>query len=249
MFSQELIRLKVKNKNENEKEYKHYYYNDNIDFGLKVYTNLFSDKELYNIEEQIQKDFDFNFVEEKRHHHYPAYKFTNNIKNTHYGMCERKALNINEICTKCNCHMNINTNNNALIPTWIQQNIIERLVKYKIIPNSWANCATIIMYKNPKLNPHYDSPHIFELPIVTLKLFNDTILSFDSTKNEILNGDILQKRSNVSVMSGDAAKKWDHSVKKTKDTNYFAVSIVIRRIHPELVGDKWMLENCKTIQL
>lgn len=249
MSSQNLIELKVKEVDENNKKYQSYYYNENIDFGLNMYTNLFTENEIYNIEKKIEKNFGWNFTEEKKHHHYPLYKFTNNIKNTLYGLCERKALDTNEICNKCECHMNINTENNLLIPEWIQTNIIEKLIKCKIIPNGWANCATIIMYKNPKLNPHFDSPHIFELPIVTLKLFNDTFLSFDSTKKEILNGDILQKKGNVSVMSGDAAKKWDHSVKKSKNTDYFAVSIIIRRIHPKLVGDKWMLENCKTIQL
>jgi hypothetical protein len=237
-----MIQLHLVNKNdEHNNKYKECISNTNLPIGIKMYTKLFSEDQLDNIENIINNYYGWNFKQEKKHHHFPEYKFIDGIKNISYGMCAREP--VTGICKLCNCHMNINTINNLPIPNWIQNIIIKKLVNNGIIPNGWANCATIIMYKDPTLKAHFDSPHVFDLPIVTLRLFSKTILSIDSSKKYIDNGNLLQKRGYVTLLSGDAATKWDHAINKYE--NDFAVSIVIRRIHPELVGENWMKENCK----
>jgi hypothetical protein len=207
---------------------------NNIDFGFKIYKNIFDSKKMNIIENLFNNNFDWNFHEDKKHHYFPKYTFKNNIKNIHSGLCKREILH--DICNVCNCHMMIDTNFNNNIPKWIQENIIKELVDNNIIPNQWANCITIIMYKDTKLNPHFDSPHIFELPIISLKLFNDTIISFDEKY------DIIQNKGDISVMNGLSATQYNHSIKKINNNK--SVSIIIRRIHPQLLNHKWITNNC-----
>jgi hypothetical protein len=68
----------------------------------------------------------------------------------------------------------------------------------------------------------------------------------DSTKKYIDNGNLLQKRGYITVLAGESATIYDHAIKKYKNDN--VVSIVIRRIYPKLVGEKWMRENCKNFK-
>ena len=200
--------------------------------GLKIHKNLFTEKELENIETIINYNYNWEFEGKKKHHHYPEYVFKNNIKNIISGDCQRK-IKTKDICDKCNCHMTINLKNNLPIPLWINNLIITKLIDNNIIKNNWCNCITIIMYKETVLNPHFDSPHIFELPIITLRLFNNSIISFDS-KNEFGIDDIIQQRGDLTIMDGECITKYDHSIKKLNDNK--TVSLVIRKIHPELIN-------------
>lgn len=215
--------------------YKLYFYNNYLDSGLKIYTDLFTENELENIEKFINDTYDYNFTTDKYTFHYPKYTFTNNTYNVKYGLCERKPIDY--LCNKCFCNMNIITKNNKFIPEYIQQFIIKKLVKKNIIPNEWVNNVTIILYNNPKLVSHFDSAHNFELPIINLRLFNDTYLTINEDTN------ILHKRGEVSILNGDFATKFTHSINKY--INPKTVSIVIRKIHPELLTEDWIYNNCK----
>lgn len=199
--------------------------------GLKILKNIFTNEELNEMEININNEYSWNFENNKKHYHYPKYVFENNVKNVVSGDCERK-IKENKICEKCNCHMMLNLKNNNKKPEWINNLIIKKLINLKIIKNDWCNCITIIMYKEAELKPHFDSPHIFELPIITLRLLNDSIMSFDSLNNYNID-EIIQERGDISIMDGECAKEYDHSIKKVN--NEKTISIVIRRIHPELI--------------
>lgn len=216
-------------------KYKEYIYNNNLNSGLKIYTEVFTKEELLSIENFINDTYDWNFTNDKYTYHYPKYSFTNNTYNIKYGLCERKPINY--LCDKCYCNMNIITKNNKFIPDYIQKFIIKKLVEKNIIPNEWVNNITVILYNNPKLISHFDSAHNFELPIINLRLFNDTYLTINDTIK------ILHKRGELSVLNGDFATLYTHGIEKY--INSKTVSIVIRRIHPQLLSNDWIYNNCK----
>lgn len=65
------------------------------------------------------------------------------------------------------------------IPKWIEDLVLQPIVKAGLLPEGFVNSAVINDYlPGGCIVSHIDPPHIFERPIVTVSFFSDSALSF-----------------------------------------------------------------------
>ena len=170
------------------------------------------------------------------------------------GDCTAEPLPPGVVCKRCKGAQTIVTEQCNNIPAWIYQPdgacLARHLVELGILENGWATSAILNVYnkKGGKLLAHFDSPHLFERLIVALSLFSGKILSFGvkgfGMKPQEIHYDVDMPRGAITIMYGYAANKVNHGVKPVTEK---AASLLLRRMHPSLLGEDWCAQN--TVQV
>ena len=170
------------------------------------------------------------------------------------GDCDAEPLPPGLACKRCKGEQKLVTEQCNNIPAWIYQPdgacLARHLVELGILENGWATSAILNVYnkKGGKLLAHFDSPHLFERLIVALSLFSGKILSFGvkgfGMKPQEIHYDVDMPRGAITIMYGYAANKVNHGVKPVTEK---AASLLLRRMHPSLLGEDWCAQN--TVQV
>ena len=113
-----------------------------------------------------------------------------------------------------------------------------------------VNSAILNVYnkKGGKLLHHFDSPHLFERPIIALSLFSGKSLSFGvkglGMQPQEHHYEVDMPRGAITIMEGYAANKVNHGVKPVAEK---VASLLLRRMHPSLLDKDWCEQN--TVQV
>ena len=95
-----------------------------------------------------------------------------------------------------------------------------------------------------KLLGHFDSPHLFERPIVALELFSEKKLDFGvkgpGMQPQKHHHRVPMPRGSLTIMEGYAANVLNHGVRPVKEK---AASLLLRRMHPSLLSREWLDKN------
>jgi hypothetical protein len=129
-------------------------------------------------------------------------------------------------------------------PAWLVEKLETPLVKSKIIPEGFVNSHACNVYHDGSdgLGPHFDDRERFAQPIISLRLFSDCRLCFDSKGWIGLDSGffIPMARGDVTVMEPNQYAVTDvkHCVRATDMTGKSAV-LLLRHIHKNLLKDAW----------
>ena len=164
-----------------------------------------------------------------------------------HGMCPVTPLAAGETCPSCKYKHEVLPEVHpfdqmpaafAAAAAWLQEHFAP--------PGTVHNTALVNMYARSGigLKSHYDSPHLFKPPIISVRLFNDAALWFTlgGSGQAGYSDDvpplakIEQKRYDVTIMSGFAARGPMHQVQVSKDAMPVA-SFLSRTMHPELLDE------------
>lgn len=163
------------------------------------------------------------------------------------GMCKEIACTY---CRVCKGKQEIITEDCDDIPKWIHKYVVRPLVKKKIIADEWINEVVLNVYHTPSagLAAHFDSPHLFSRPILSLRLFEKAELIFGSSH---LSGGKDSFRVKIpvgtlTIMEGDAANLINHAVSRGRKK--MSASILMRHVLDEwFEGTTWLERNCKKV--
>ena len=96
----------------------------------------------------------------------------------------QRPLPPGKVCKHCRGAQSLVTEECNSIPDWIYQPdrpcLASILVELGVLEDGWANSAILNVYNKHggKLLAHFDSPHLFERPIIGISLFSAKSLSF-----------------------------------------------------------------------
>ena len=162
------------------------------------------------------------------------------------GDCEVAPLPPGQKCPRCKGAQTLVTEQCNDIPDWVRELVAPILVTTGVLKSGWANSAVVNLYskRGGKLLAHFDSPHLFERPIIAISLFSTKGLHFGvkgfGMTPQDYHYEIGMPRGAVTVMSGFAADKINHGVPPVKGK---AATLLLRRMHPSLLGPKWVENN------
>ena len=166
------------------------------------------------------------------------------------GDCEALPLPPGKVCPKCKGAQSLHTERCNNIPDWIyhaeQPCLAAILVDCGILENGWANSAILNVYnkRGGKLGQHFDSPHLFTRPIVAISLFSGKSLSFGvaglGMQPQKHHHTVDMPRGAITIMEGFAANQINHGVKSVRGK---VASLLLRRMHPSLLGEEWCANN------
>ena len=95
-----------------------------------------------------------------------------------------------------------------------------------------------------KLLGHFDSPHLFQRPIIAIELFSAKRLSFglkgQGMQPQEHHYGVDMPRGSVTIMEGYAANRINHAVRPVREK---VASLLIRRMHPGLLDEEWKARN------
>ena len=236
------------------------------EFGVRQYVGIFTEDELRSFEEHVGQMIahDERWLENtldvsppgatgdrKARTKYFFPKYTYGAGHTpKRGDCEAVPLPPGEACPRCGGKQTLVTEQCNDIPAWIFQPdgpcLASILVKLGILENGWANSAILNVYnkRGGKLLVHFDSPHLFERPIIAIGLFSSKRLSFGvaglGMQPQEHHCEVEEPRGSVTIMEGYAANLINHCVKPVREK---VVSLLLRCMHPELLADGWKASN------
>lgn len=170
------------------------------------------------------------------------------------GDCAEVPLPPGQVCRQCRGAQTLITEQCNDIPDWIYHAerpcLASILVELGILENGWANSAILNMYhkRGGKLLGHFDSPHLFARPIIAVSRFSAKSLSFgvggQGMQPQERHYTVDMPQGAVTIMYGFAANQINHAVKPVREK---VASLLLRRMHPSLLGDKWVAKN--TVQV
>ena len=170
------------------------------------------------------------------------------------GDCDEQPLPPDQRCPKCKGKQSLHTEECNNIPDWFYHAskpcVASVLVNVGILENGWATSAILNVYHKSggKLGQHYDSPHLFVRPIIGISLFGEKPLTFGvkglGMRKQDFHYAVNMPRGAVTVMYGFAANKINHAVLPVP---HKAATLLLRRMHPTLLGEKWCAKNTVTV--
>ena len=170
------------------------------------------------------------------------------------GDCDEQPLPPGRVCSKCKGAQSLHTERCNNIPEWIyradQPCLASILVEVGILENGWATSAILNVYhkRGGKLLAHFDSPHLFERPIIALSLFSAKSLSFGvkglGMQQQEHHYKVDMPRGAVTIMEGYAANRLNHGVQPVREK---VASLLLRRMHPTLLDEEWLARNTMVV--
>ena len=170
------------------------------------------------------------------------------------GDCDEQPLPPGRVCSKCKGAQSLHTERCNNIPEWIyradQPCLASILVEVGILENGWATSAILNVYhkRGGKLLAHFDSPHLFERPIIALSLFSAKSLSFGvkglGMRPQEHHYKVDMPRGAVTIMEGYAANRLNHGVQPVREK---VASLLLRRMHPTLLDEEWLARNTMVV--
>eukprot|EP00941_MAST-03F_sp_MAST-3F-sp1_P001295 g1295.t1 len=127
-------------------------------------------------------------------------------------------------------------------PRWMVEKIQQRLEELKIIPISFTNAIAMNMYHDGSegIGSHFDDEQRFARPIVSLRLFSDTRLSFGTHLFSMCNGSfsIDMPRGAVMILeaNGFAVDGIKHAIKPSDLSGKSGV-IILRHVHTKCLQE------------
>ena len=166
------------------------------------------------------------------------------------GDCDAAPLPPGETRRRCHGAQSLVTERCNPIPDWIFQPdglcLASILVALGVLENGWANSAILNVYnkRGGKLLGHFDSPRLFQRPIIAIGLFSAKRLSFGvagfGMQPQEHHYGVDMPRGSVTIMEGYAANRINHAVRPVREK---VASLLIRRMHPGLLDEEWKARN------
>eukprot|EP01084_Bolivina_argentea_P248752 416165_1 len=160
-----------------------------------AYTNVFTETELQNIETlletiQTQSEQNQNKYKHTSQHEYRGTKKKVLVRTKHFfGVRYLWGDQLKQEGKDKKIGQGLRVDVDE-IPQPLTESIVKKLVKYEIIADNWVQGIAFNMYKDGTegLGPHFDDKIRFERPIVTLRLFSDARIAFDTDLYGCSNG-------------------------------------------------------------
>ena len=128
------------------------------------------------------------------------------------------------------------------VPKWVREDVEDPLVRCRVVPENFINSSAVNIYHDGSegIQSHYDDDSRFARPIVSLRLFSDSRLSFGTQFFGYVNGSFFvpMPRGCITVMEerGYAANGIKHSVRPT-DMTAKSVAVILRHVHDECMEE------------
>ena len=162
----------------------------------------------------------------------------------------QRPLPPGKVCKHCRGAQSLVTEECNSIPDWIYQPdrpcLASILVELGVLEDGWANSAILNVYNKHggKLLAHFDSPHLFERPIIGISLFSAKSLSFGlkglGMQPQEHHYTVHMPRGVVTIMEGCAANQINHGVLPVAEK---AATLLLCRMHPSLLSEEWVASN------
>jgi len=195
---------------------------------------------------------------------FPMYGYGANTELPRNGWCDAAPLaDPMKPCERCKGRQVVTAKGCNDMPPWLRQTAREVLTTPVERGLDCINQVVINGYlkRGAKLNGHFDSPHLFRRPIVSLRLLSACELSFgvfpcpSGVSKEDQNGRsdkprlfaIPQPRGTLTRMEDFAARAVRHAILPTMEDGPTA-SIIFRQVHDELLTQSeedraWLRRN------
>jgi len=225
-------------------EYKHksYRFENGTSFGLNQYEYVFTGEELKRIQKSILKMIQPSSLSELRPNTVDVNEMGTRLKlflNYRYSYGKELKGTDSELFDDVDKIENFP----------IIGEIIDRLELLGIVSQGFLNQCVVNVYKEKRasLGVHTDDPELFERPILSLRLFSDSVLSFGCTGLQMTPTEkfipVVLTKGCVTSMEGIAANNFNHCI-RPKDITEFSVSLIFRRVKVEKLKRK--LNDIKT---
>ncbi len=138
------------------------------------------------------------------------------------------------------------------VPKWVGGLVEQPMVEAEVLPRDFVNSAAVNIYHDGSegIQSHYDDASRFAQPIVSLRIFSDSRLSFGTRYFGYVNGSFFvpMPRGCVTVMeeNGYGANGIKHSVRPT-DMTHKSAAIILRHVHDKSMatGREILLQECQ----
>jgi len=190
----------------------HYKFINGVSFGVWQLLDLFSREELCHFEREI--------CEMERLRHQGFFK-DNTIDCTKGGRRTKYFLGFRydygSSTRKPKLHDDVDSIDCSRHSSWIRQ-VELRLVEHGVLKASFVDIAVLNIYheRGAGLGVHIDSKVLFHRPIVSLRLFSDSVLSFGCRGPGMLDRQVAvpQPRGSITVLGpGFASDKINHCIR------------------------------------
>ena len=121
-------------------------------------------------------------------------------------------------------------------PKWVKNLVEQPLLEANVLPDNFVNTVAINIYRDGSegIQSHYDDSSRFARPVVSLRVFSDSRLSFGTQFFGYVNGSfyVPMPRGCVTIMEplGYGANGIKHSVRPADMTGK-SVAIILRQVH------------------
>ncbi|UPR01697.1 RNA demethylase [Chloropicon primus] len=204
--------------------------------GVTTYTGLFSEEELENVEKRvldIEASLEGRLLPESC---YDRSQNQSSVRRTKLFFGARYLWTKEQIAGFESSRAGGIRLNVPRVPKWVRDCVEEPLVQSDILPKDFINSSAINIYHDGSegIQSHYDDDSRFARPIVSLRTFSDSRLSFGTKFFGYVNGSFFvpMPRGCITVMEekGYAANGIKHSVRAVDMTGK-SVAIILRHVH------------------
>ena len=211
----------------------------NLAVGATTYINLFTDEELSRLEEEVKA-----LVGESEEGTLPPESFESAYVGTHRRRTKMffgyrylwTAEQLESPSSKIAAGVRADV---PPVPPFVQHRVVRPLVAAGVLPENFVNSCAVNIYHDGSegIASHFDDSSRFNRPIVTLRLFSDSRLSFGGRLLGCCNPEFIvpMPRGCVTVLEPGtyAADGIKHAIKPVDMTGQSA-AIILRQIHPEV---------------
>ena len=218
--------------------------------GATTYINLFTDEELTRLEEEVRA-----LVGESEEGTLPPESFESAYVGTHRRRTKMffgyrylwTAEQLESPTSKIAAGVRADV---PPVPPFVQQGVVRPLVAAGVLPENFVNSCAVNIYHDGSegIASHFDDSSRFNRPIVTLRLFSDSRLSFGGRLLGCCNSEFVvpMPRGCVTVLEPGtyAADGIKHAIKPIDMTGQSA-AVILRQIRPEvrLAAEKLRLDD------
>jgi len=211
----------------------------NLAIGATTYINLFTDEELSRLEEEVKV-----LVGESEEGTLPPESFESAYVGTHRRRTKMffgyrylwTAEQLERPSSKIAAGVRADV---PPVPPFVQHGVVRPLVAAGVLPENFVNSCAVNIYHDGSegIASHFDDSSRFNRPIVTLRLFSDSRLSFGGRLLGCCNSEFVvpMPRGCVTVLEPGmyAADGIKHAIKPIDMTGQSA-AIILRQIRPDV---------------